>query len=116
VIAGYVPRDAGTTRAVTVDTQVRNKGRRGASIADGFSLLLPVRHGEPTHVVELSGAQIPFSHALADAIVSGDEAVQPLLLPVEATPLGKLADILNALGEASVQSIDPLPNDLDVGV
>jgi hypothetical protein len=90
---------------VAVDTDVLL--RTHPAIGE-FSLFLPVGDGCPTHVVELSGNQLQFRRALATAIESGGEEMQPLLLPVGATPLGKLADILNALGEASVQSIDPV--------
>jgi hypothetical protein len=73
-----------------------------------FWVLLPVVGGEPTHVVAMRGEELDFIEALEDAVQSGDEGVEALLLPVDATPLGQLADILNAIGEASVQSIDPV--------
>jgi hypothetical protein len=74
-----------------------------------FALFLPLGAREATHVVDLSGEERDFRHALATAMDSGVPQLQPLLLPVGATPLGKLADILNSIGEASVQSIDPIP-------
>jgi hypothetical protein len=57
---------------------------------------------EPTHVVELRGDELAFVEALETAVQSGGEDVLPLLAPVDATPLGQLADIRWAISARDV--------------
>jgi hypothetical protein len=80
--------------------------------ADGedFDLLLPiaVAGGEeaPTHVVTMRGNEARFVAALDDLLLGDDVVSRALRVPVETISLGRLADILNAVGAATVQSID----------
>jgi hypothetical protein len=91
---------------------------RAAPPLDGiqeFELLLPlVSNGatdRATHVVVLRGQKHGFLAAL-DALLSTDErASRALSGPVASTSIGVVADTLNSLDCAEVQSIDALPAD-----
>jgi hypothetical protein len=111
VIVAYVRPPSGIAHGVVVVVASGVGGRaREGDAGEEFRISLPLVGDAVTHVVELRGDEAGFMDALAAAVQSGGDEVDPLLLPVAATSLGKLADVLNRLGDVSVQSIDPLPN------
>ncbi len=87
-----------------------SSGRARASDGRDFALKLPLgpvagRPTPPTHVVELRGDRGRFMAALARAVAGSEDVAARLSGPV--TSLGAVADTLNAVGDAVVQSIDP---------
>ena len=76
-----------------------------------FSIELPLRRAGSrwttrTHVVELTGDRDRFLAELARRLAQTRETAVLLTSPV--TSLGSVADALNAIGAATVQSIDEL--------
>lgn len=70
-----------------------------------FELRLPLS-GAMTHVIELRGARASFERALQDRVRRDLVAASALHGPVGLVSLGELADLLNSIGDATVQSID----------
>jgi len=101
---GYLLTPSGTGAAVVTDRGGATRGNGGAD----FQIWLPLAVAAATHVAELCGDEVGFLDALDAAVQSGRDEIDPLFLPVTATSLGELADILNGLGGVSVQSIDPV--------
>ena len=79
-----------------------------------FDVRLPIMRASDveaaTHVVRMRGDYVAFFDALNAFVDTGSEASQPLCKPVEASSIGQLADLLNGLGTATVQSIDRYEN------
>ena len=79
---------------------------------DAFDVPLPVVTGSDrhlaTHVARMRGDSIEFLDALDSFVSTGSELSAAVRMPIESSSIGRVADILNGLGGATVQSIDPL--------
>jgi hypothetical protein len=75
-----------------------------------FDQFLPVgtRSVTVTHVARMRGDELAFKVLLAGLLQRGSDRSDRLGMPVEASSVGEWADILNSLGGARVQSIDPI--------
>lgn len=89
---------------------VERKHFRTVAAGEDFELLLAVGDGGratlPTHVIILQGNEAEFLAALQDRLLEDDVEARALRGPVGTISLGQLADVLNAIGPATVQSID----------
>jgi hypothetical protein len=94
--------DSGETRRVP--------SKLRADQGDEFDVLLPIgTRSVPvtvTHVARMRGDQVRFMDALGAFLMEGGAACAPLGMPVAGSSVGELADLLNTLGGATVQSID----------
>jgi hypothetical protein len=77
-----------------------------------FDVRLPVATSSDahpvTHVARMRGDSIEFLDALEAFVSTGSEASAPIRMPIDRSSSGRVADILNGLGGATVQSIDPV--------
>ena len=77
-----------------------------------FEVRLPVvTASDPhpvTHVARMRGDSVEFLDALEAFVATGSEASDPIRMPLDTSATGHVADILNGLGGATVESIDPV--------
>jgi hypothetical protein len=84
--------------------------RQQIASGEQFDVSLPVvtAAGEhpATHVARMRGDRMEFLDALDTFVRTGSEASEPIRTPLDTSSLAHVADILNGLGGATVETID----------
>lgn len=86
--------------------------RQQVESGEAFDVRLPVATGSEelavTHVARMRGDSVEFLDALEAFVSTGSDASDPIRTPIGTSSLTKVADILNGLGGATVETIDPV--------
>jgi hypothetical protein len=83
--------------------------RQEVTSGEAFEVRLPVESGAAaTHVARMRGDSVEFLDALESFVSTGSEASEPLRNPLAEASQAKVVDLLNGLGPATVESIEPV--------
>ena len=97
---------------MTNDEHLENTVEEPGGDGQSFDLFLPVSpalDGEgATHVARMRGDEAGFVEVLAGFVATGSALSEPLRSPVDEADLDRVKHVLEGLGVAHVESIEPL--------